>query len=139
MFELTIALHVIICALLILLVLVQQGRGGGLISSFSSAESVFGTKTNDFLVKATSVLATAFFFTCLILAFLSLQKGKSLIDTKYHPEAMEETLPEAAAAASGVEETGVLTEEGEPTSPSAVPVETPQAPAASEVPELPEI
>jgi len=112
MFELTIALHVIICALLILLVLVQQGRGGGLISSFSSAESVFGTKTNDFLVKATSVLATAFFFTCLILAFLSLQKGKSLIDTKYHPEAMEETLPEAAAAASGIEETGVLTEEG---------------------------
>jgi len=87
MFYLVIAVHVLICLLLILIVLIQQGRGGGLIDSFSSAESIFGTKTNTFLVKATSVLAAAFFLTCLMLAFLSLQKGKSLIETRYRPEA----------------------------------------------------
>jgi len=87
MFVLVIAAHVVICLLLILLVLIQQGRGGGLIDSFSSAESILGTKTNTFLVKSTSVLAVAFFLTCLSLAFLSLQKGKSLIETSYRPRA----------------------------------------------------
>jgi preprotein translocase subunit SecG len=85
MFGLVIAIHVIACALLIFIVLVQQGRGGGLIDSMSSAENIFGTKTSTFLVKATSVLAVVFFFTCLSLAFLSIRKGKSLIETTYRP------------------------------------------------------
>ncbi len=99
MFFLVIAVHVTICLLLILIVLVQQGRGGGLIDSFSSAESIFGTKTNTFLVKSTSVLATVFFLTCLSLAFLSLQKGKSLIETTYRPEAKMPTVPVAGTSA----------------------------------------
>ena len=103
MFFIVIAVHVVICLLLILIVLVQQGRGGGLIDSFSSAESILGTKTTTFLVKSTSVLATAFFLTCLTLAFLSLQKGKSLIDTRYLPEA-EVPVADADAAAEAPEE-----------------------------------
>ena len=100
MFFIIIAVHVIICVLLIMIVLIQQGRGGGLIDSFSSAESIFGTKTNTFLVKSTSVLATAFFLTCLTLAFLSLQKGKSLLETRYRPEAeMPADVSEAPAEA----------------------------------------
>ncbi len=87
MFSLVITIHVIACILLILIVLIQQGRGGGLVDSFSSAESIFGTKTNAFLVKSTSVLAVIFFFTCLGLAFLSLQQSKSLIQTGYKPPA----------------------------------------------------
>ncbi len=87
MFFIVIAVHVVICLLLILIVLIQQGRGGGLIESFSSAGSILGTKTTTFLVKSTSFLATAFFLTCLTLAFLSMQKGRSLIDTRYRPEA----------------------------------------------------
>jgi preprotein translocase subunit SecG len=85
MYALIIVIHVIACALLILIVLIQQGRGGGLIDTFSSAESIFGTKTNTFLVKSTSILAVIFFFTCLSLAFLSIQKSKSLIETNYKP------------------------------------------------------
>ena len=80
-----ILIHIIACSLLILIVLIQQGRGGGLIDNLSSAESIFGTKTNVFLVKSTSVLAVIFFFTCLSLAFLSIQKSKSLIETNYKP------------------------------------------------------
>ncbi|PIY83084.1 MAG: preprotein translocase subunit SecG, partial [Candidatus Omnitrophica bacterium CG_4_10_14_0_8_um_filter_44_12] len=78
MFTLIIIVHVLACCLLILIVLVQQGKGGGLIDSFSSAESIFGTKTNTFLVKATSFLSVVFFITCLSLAFLSIQRNKSL-------------------------------------------------------------
>lgn len=86
MFGLVIAVHVIACSLLILIVLVQQGKGGGLIDSFSSAESIFGTKTSSFLIKSTSVLAVIFFLTCLGLAFLSIQKSRSLIGPDYKPE-----------------------------------------------------
>lgn len=89
MFGFFITIHVLACSLLILLVLVQQGRGGGLIDSFSSAESIFGTKTNTFLVKATSILAVVFFVSCLALAFLSIQKNKSLIETSYKPSASQ--------------------------------------------------
>jgi len=77
MFSFFIALHVIVCSGLIFLVLVQRGRGGGLIESFSSAENALGTKTSSFLVKATTTLAIAFFINCLILAFLTIQKNKS--------------------------------------------------------------
>ena len=85
MFSLVILIHALACILLILIVLIQQGKGGGLIGSLSSAESIFGTKTNTFLIKATSVLAVIFFFTCLSLAFFSIQQSKSLIETKYKP------------------------------------------------------
>ena len=85
MFAFIITVLVIACALLILIVLIQQGRGGGLVDSLSSAESIFGTKTNAFLIKSTSVLAVIFFFTCLGLAFLSIRKNKSLIETNYKP------------------------------------------------------
>jgi preprotein translocase subunit SecG len=95
MFGLVIAIHVVACALLIVIVLIQQGRGGGLIESLSSAENIFGTKTSTFLVKATSILAVIFFFTCLSLAFLSIRKGKSLIETSYRPPA---SAPAATAA-----------------------------------------
>lgn len=80
MFSLLIAIHIIACAGLIFFILIQQGKGGGLIESFSSAESIFGSKTNTFLTKATAGLAITFFLTCLSLAFMSVQQSKSVVD-----------------------------------------------------------
>ncbi len=74
--------HAITCILLVLTVLMQAGRGGGLTESFSSAESVFGAQTSTFMVKATGTLATIFFTTSLILAFLSARQERSLMDTQ---------------------------------------------------------
>jgi preprotein translocase subunit SecG len=79
MMSLVIVIHVTVCIVLITLILIQRGRGGGFIESFSGLESMFGTKTSAFLSKATSVLAVMFFFTCLFLAFLSLRESKSLM------------------------------------------------------------
>jgi len=72
-----IILQVFTCLGLILFVLVQSGKGKGLVEGFSSAESIFGTKTNSFLVKTTSVFAIVFFINCLVLAFLTIQQNKS--------------------------------------------------------------
>ena len=76
---LVIAIHVIVCLILITVILIQRGRGGGFIESFSGLESVFGTKTSEFLSRLTSILAVVFFFTCLSLAFLSLKESRSLM------------------------------------------------------------
>ncbi len=76
---LLIIVHVIACALLITLVLIQRGRGGGLVESFAGVESMFGTKTNAFLTRTTTVLSVIFFFTCLSLAILSVRQSKSLL------------------------------------------------------------
>jgi len=75
-------LHGFISILLIVVILMQSGRGGGLTEGFASAESMFGAKTNEFMIKTTTVVATLFFMTCLGLAIVSSQKGKSLMSGK---------------------------------------------------------
>lgn len=104
-------IHSIACILLVLTVLMQAGRGGGLTESFSSAESVFGAQTSSFMVKATGILATIFFTTSLILAFLSARQERSLMDSpKTAPVAQSaakknattEPLKKAAQAAASV-------------------------------------
>lgn len=89
---LIIVLHIIICLALIGIVLIQAGRGGGLVENLSGLESMFGTRTNVFLTRATAILSALFFLTCLGLAFLSLRQSRSLmqnikIENKSTPEA----------------------------------------------------
>ncbi len=79
MMSLILVIHAIICILLIGIILIQAGRGGGLVESFSSVESMFGPKTNVFLTRATTVLSILFFITCLSLALLSAKQGRSLL------------------------------------------------------------
>ncbi len=81
MFGFLIFLHVIIAILLIAAILLQSGRSSGLTESFSSAaESIFGTKTNTFMVRTTAVLSTLFIINCLVLAYISKQESKSLME-----------------------------------------------------------
>jgi preprotein translocase subunit SecG len=72
-------IHSLVCVLLLLAILMQAGRGGGLTEQFSSAETVFGAQTNELMVRITSVLATIFFVTCLSLAFMSARQERSLV------------------------------------------------------------
>jgi len=100
--------HIIVCVGLILVVLVQSGRGGGLSQSFSGAESIFGTKTNSFLTRSTTVFAVAFFITCLSLTFVSKQRSKSLLEGKNikstPAKAQEKKAPAAVPAEEKKEE-----------------------------------
>src|SRR6056297_663910 len=78
MHTLFVILIMIVCILLTLIVLVQNSKGGGLASNFSSSNQYMGVrKTADFLEKATWTLAVA------LLAF-------SLLATITLPKAEEE-------------------------------------------------
>ncbi len=60
MYTLIIVLIFITCVLLILIVLVQNSKGGGLASNFQASNQIMGVrKTTDFLEKATWFLAGA--------------------------------------------------------------------------------
>ena len=78
-----VVLHVIVCFILILVILLQAGRGQGLTGpTFGSGnvDSLFGTRAADFLMKATSVAAICFLLTCITLDFLEAQKSRSLLE-----------------------------------------------------------
>jgi len=68
-------LHIVISFGLIIVVLLQSGKGGGLAGAFGGAGgvgAVFGGQTAaDFLTKATRYLAIGFFLTSLVLAIVS--------------------------------------------------------------------
>ncbi len=76
-------LHVLVCFILILVILLQAGRGQGLTGpTFGSGDvdSLFGTRAADFLTKATSVAAICFLLTCIGLDYLEAQKSRSLLE-----------------------------------------------------------
>ncbi|HLN75163.1 MAG: preprotein translocase subunit SecG [Methylococcaceae bacterium] len=57
----------ITCILLILIVLVQNSKGGGLASNFQASNQIMGVrKTTDFLEKATWVLAGSLLFLSIV-------------------------------------------------------------------------
>jgi preprotein translocase subunit SecG len=58
-----VTLYVIVCALLILTILLQQGKGGDIANAFGggSTQAVFGARSGaTLLTRATSVLAALF-------------------------------------------------------------------------------
>jgi|GEM_PF-921566 len=107
-------LHVIACLTLILAILLQVGRGHGLSgASFGQGgvQTVFGTKTVDFLTKTTSVMAIMFVITCLSLDIVTARRSKSLfapeaasgkkIDLEELKKVIEKLKAEEAAKAGG--------------------------------------
>ncbi len=106
MYAFLIVIHVIASIVLILVILLQAGRGGGLSESFgmSSTQTFFGTSATKFLQNATSACAVIFLMTCLSLAALSTQRSRSLMErqrfneTAARPVKPEPVKPEPAAA-----------------------------------------
>jgi preprotein translocase subunit SecG len=63
---------VIVCIFLVLIVLVQNSKGGGLAANFSSSNQILGVrKTADFLEKATWTLAGSLVVLCVFAAILT--------------------------------------------------------------------
>lgn len=76
-----IVVHVIACAFLILVVLLQPGKSGGL-GAFASpgATQVFGGRgAGNILTKITWVTTVVFFFSSIALAYLSTSSDESLL------------------------------------------------------------
>jgi preprotein translocase subunit SecG len=90
-------IHVIVCLALIMIVLLQTGKGADMGASFGGggSQTLFGSSgASTFLSKATTVAAVIFMITCFTLAWLSTHKTpKSIMKDTKAPTAQEEKLP----------------------------------------------
>ena len=73
-------MHVIACMFLILVILIQPGKSGGMgIFGSAGAQQVFGGRgAGNFLTKTTWATATVFFVTSITLAYLSSSTDEAL-------------------------------------------------------------
>src|SRR6476620_9306520 len=80
----TLTVFIIVCVFLILLVLIQKGRGGGLAGAFGGAggNTAFGSKTGDVLTWATSILFGVFLLLAVATNWLSNSMDKQLHDSQ---------------------------------------------------------
>lgn len=109
MFSLISVFVIIICVFLTLIVLVQNSKGGGLASNFSSHNQMMGVKkTSDFLEKATWYLAVALVVLSITsTAFIPRNEGSTLIsDDKIMELQDENTTPTFPVATPPAQEEG---------------------------------
>jgi preprotein translocase subunit SecG len=91
--------HTLIALLIIVLVLLQRGKGADAGAAFGAGASgtVFGARgSGSFFSRATAVCATAFFVTSLTLAYLSSQNYAA-------PSSVIDDVPEVEEAIDAVE------------------------------------
>ncbi len=107
-------LIVLAAVLMIFAVLVQKSKGGGLASGFASSNQIMGVrKTTDFLEKFTWTLAG----TIIVL---------SILTAKY------------TTSHSNVPQSQIEVEQPAPLNPSTAPNVTPEMPAPSQIPAVPQ-
>ena len=97
MHTVVIALHVICTLFLILVILLQTGKGAAMGSSLSggSSQTMFGSSgAGNFLTKMTTAIATLFMITSLTLATMSSkEKSRSIISEAEKPAATSSSQP----------------------------------------------
>lgn len=115
-------LSVIVAILLIGVVLIQKSKGGGLSSSFAGSNQIMGVRrTNDFIEKATWVLASIICILAIASAFV------------VAPEGNEDGLKSTDAATTApAPASGQYDSEAKPAATDAKATEAPAAPAATD-------
>jgi preprotein translocase subunit SecG len=84
-FQLILIVHVFLALGLVVLILMQHGKGANAGAAFGAGASgsVFGARgANSFLYKLTAGIATAFFVTSLTLAYLATNETSSTQNTQ---------------------------------------------------------
>ena len=82
-------LHVLVCFALIMIVLLQAGKGAEMGAAFGGAsQTIFGSSgAMGFLSKLTTAVAVVFMITSLILTFSSTKRASSVIKERPHQSA----------------------------------------------------
>jgi preprotein translocase subunit SecG len=116
-FSVFLVLITIVCFLLIVVIMVQNPKGGGLSSTFGNSQQIGGVqKTTDFLDKSTWTLGIILIALIMFssLAFNdnndSIKIDKSAVPTKTETSAPAETPAPAPAATPAPAETTPVTE-----------------------------
>ncbi len=95
-----IIIAVLVCVLLGLIVLIQNPKGGGLASNFSSSSQLMGVqKTGDFLEKGTWVLAISLMVLSLAINVVVKTGGSSTGDSALKDQIEKASKPTGTAPA----------------------------------------
>ena len=127
MITLVTAIHVIVCVFLILVILLQAGKGGGMGSAFggAGAQTVFGGRgAQTFLGKVTSVSAAIFMLTSLTLAYQASRSGSEVAPEAQAPLPLQQPGPAQPVPAAPAQPGPA-----QPAQPPAAPGGAPVAPA----------
>ncbi len=114
MYTFLLVVHILSAVLLITVILIQRGRGGGLVGAMSGMESMFGTKTNQILTRATTIFAVLFLSASVSLAVVTARGGRSLIGEDVVSSVQEEGIvqEEATQTEEPIESGSSVTEQG---------------------------
>ena len=100
-------LFVICCVSLVLIILIQKGRGGGLSGAFGGAmaSGILGSKTGDFLTWVTIVLVGVFLLLAVVMA--KFYRPSAASDYDVSPQTQQQPLesPEQPAPSEAADET----------------------------------
>ena len=96
-------IHVIACVVLILVVLLQAGKGANMGAVFGgSSQTIFGSSgPGTFLGKMTTAVAIIFMLTSFSLSYTASRKGSSLMEGAKPVAQKTEPATQAAPAAPG--------------------------------------
>lgn len=126
-------LHVIVCFMVMLVVLIQPGKSGGLGAALggAGAQQIFGGRgAGNFLTRTTWIAATVFFVTSITLAYMSTSTGDSLEALGKHARPTDNAAEPAPAAPAGEPTPSPGGEPAQGNSGSPAPSDSPEAPAA---------
>ena len=138
---LLLVLQVIVATILVVIILIQHGKGADAGAAFGSGASstVFGSRgSGNFLTKMTTVLAIVFLANSLMLGYLAANtnrvQGSLLDDEAVVLDPLTREIPEGIPAdiSQDIEGSKLRAEPAE-----AVPKDTPDAPV-TDIPDLPE-
>ena len=99
MYPVLISIHILICFLVVLVVLIQSGRGAGFSGLFGGGgggDALFSAPSgSSFIRKLTAGLAVAFFVSSLALTYLSATRGLRTVTRGAWPMGPEQGEPSA--------------------------------------------
>jgi preprotein translocase subunit SecG len=125
LYYLLVALYVLVCLSLMVVILLQQGKGGDIANAFGGggSQAVFGARAGaTLLTRVTSGLAVGFMLVALVLAVWGQQGPGSVVGGVDGPPAPQ--LPAGALPGSTPE----------PAAPAAMPAPAAETPAATPAP-----
>lgn len=131
MIYLLITLHILVSLALIIIVLLQSGKGAEMGASFGSggSQSVFGAGGGTtFMSKLTTSAAIIFMLTSLTLAYLGGKSGSSSIMPKKSAAPVQSSMPVPAGSVSPVKGTATPEQKAAPAGSSAPQPATPIMP-----------